>query len=179
MTTHLTRRTALKRLFCGAACFGMPDFLVSKGIFSAYVALAPSQDYNPGYELGEKIYVPVRSSILNEDRTAEVILPPEFKADSDDRYDAIYILDGIRAYHYVAYDYLRGEGFIPKRTILVGLLGLKDTPTLLRPKCRRNPVAPTSIFSFSSRNSFPSSIRNSVPTPSEARWSADPWVACL
>lgn len=132
MTTHLTRRTALKRLFCGAACFGMPDFLVSKGIFSAYVALAPSQDYNPGYELGEKIYVPVRSSILNEDRTAEVILPPEFKADSDDRYDAIYILDGIRAYHYVAYDYLRGEGFIPKRTILVGLLGLKDTPTRSR-----------------------------------------------
>jgi hypothetical protein len=38
-------------------------------------------------------------------------------------------LDGIRAYHYVAYDYLRGEGFIPKRTILVGLLGLRDTPT--------------------------------------------------
>jgi hypothetical protein len=66
--------------------------------------------------LGEKIYVPLRSSILNEDRTAEVILPREFKADSDQKYEAIYILDGIRAYHYVAYDYLRGEGFIPKRT---------------------------------------------------------------
>lgn len=132
MRTHLTRRTALKTLFCGAACFGMPDFLVTRRIFSAHAALPPSQDYNPGYELGQKIYVPVRSSILNEDRTAEVILPPEFKADSGDKCDAIYILDGIRAYHYVAYDYLRGEGFIPKRTILVGLLGLKDTPTRYR-----------------------------------------------
>lgn len=129
MRTHLTRRSALKTLFCGAACFGMPDLLANRNIFSAYAALASSQEYNPGYELGEKIYVPVRSSILNEDRTAEVILPREFKDDSDDKYDAIYILDGIRAYHYVAYDYLRGEGFIPKRTILVGLLGLRDTPT--------------------------------------------------
>jgi predicted alpha/beta superfamily hydrolase len=132
MTPLLTRRTALKTLFCGAGCVGMPDLLLSRGIFSAYAGLAPSQGYNPGYELSEKIYVPVRSSILNEDRTAEVILPPEFKADSDDHYDSIYILDGIRAYHYVAYDYLRGEGFIPKRTILVGLLGLKDAPTRYR-----------------------------------------------
>jgi predicted alpha/beta superfamily hydrolase len=132
MRTHLTRRTALKTLFCGAACFGMPDLLANRHMFSTYAALAPSQEYNPGYELGDKIYVPVRSSILNEDRTAEVILPREFKADSDDTYDAIYILDGIRAYHYVAYDYLRGAGFIPKRTILVGLLGLKDTPTRYR-----------------------------------------------
>ncbi len=91
-----------------------------------------AQEYNPGYALGEKTYVPLRSSVLNEDRTAEVILPPEFGADSDDEYDAIYILDGIRAYHYATYDYLRGEGFIPKRTILVGLLGLKDTPTRFR-----------------------------------------------
>jgi predicted alpha/beta superfamily hydrolase len=75
------------------------------------------------------VTAPVRSSVLNEERTAELIVPREFKADSDDKYDAIYILDGIRAYHYVAYDYLRGEGFIPKRTVLVGLLGLKDTPT--------------------------------------------------
>ncbi len=132
MKPHLTRRAVLKTLFSGVACFWMPDLLANRRIFSAYAALPPSQDYNPGYELGQKIYVPVRSSILNEDRTAEVILPPEFKTDSDDHYDAIYILDGIRAYHYVAYDYLRGEGFIPKRTILVGLLGLKDTPTRYR-----------------------------------------------
>jgi len=131
MRPHLTRRTAVKTLFCGAACFGLPDCFV-KRIFPADPALAFSQEYNPGYELGEKIYVPVRSSVLNEDRTAEVILPREFKTDSDDPYDAIYILDGIRAYHYVAYDYLRGEGFIPKRTILVGLLGLKDRPTRYR-----------------------------------------------
>ena len=131
MRPHLTRRTAVKTLFCGVACFGLPDCFV-KRIFPADPALAFSQEYNPGYELGEKIYVPVRSSVLNEDRTAEVILPREFKTDSDDRYDAIYILDGIRAYHYVAYDYLRGEGFIPKRTILVGLLGLKDRPTRYR-----------------------------------------------
>jgi hypothetical protein len=87
------------------------------------------QEYNPGYELGEKIYVSIRSSVLNEDRTAEVIVPGEFKADSKDQYDVIYILEGIRAHHYVAYDYLRGEGFIPKRTTFVGLRGLKDTPT--------------------------------------------------
>jgi hypothetical protein len=105
MRPHLTRRTAVKTLFCGVACFGLPDCFV-KRIFPADPALAFSQEYNPGYELGEKIYVPVRSSVLNEDRTAEVILPREFKTDSDDRYDAIYILDGIRAYHYVAYDYL-------------------------------------------------------------------------
>jgi predicted alpha/beta superfamily hydrolase len=110
----------------------MPDLLANRHIFSAYAALASSQEYNPGYELGEKMYVRVRSSILNEDRTAEVILPREFNADADDKYDAIYLLDGIRAYHYVAYDYLRGEGFIPKRTILVGLLGLKDIPTRYR-----------------------------------------------
>jgi hypothetical protein len=110
----------------------MPDLLANRHTFSSYAALEPAQEYNPGYELGEKIYVPLRSSILNDDRTAEVILPREFKADSDDKYDAVYILDGIRAYHYVAYDYLRGEGFIPKRTILVGLLGLKDTPTRYR-----------------------------------------------
>jgi predicted alpha/beta superfamily hydrolase len=132
MRTDLTRRTALKTLFWGTACFGMPDLLVKRRIFSAYASLAPSQEYNPGYELGEKIYVPIRSSVLNEDRTAEVIVPGEFKADRSDQYDVIYILDGIRANHYVAYDYLRGEGFIPKRTILVGLLGLKDTPTRYR-----------------------------------------------
>jgi predicted alpha/beta superfamily hydrolase len=132
MTRHLTRRSVLKTVFCGVAYFGMPDLLGNRRIFSVYPALASAQEYNPGYELGEKIYVPVRSSVLNEDRTAEVILPPEFKAGSDEKYDAIYILDGIRAYHYVAYDYLRGEGFIPKRTILVGLLGRKDTPTRYR-----------------------------------------------
>jgi predicted alpha/beta superfamily hydrolase len=129
MTQQLTRRAALRGLFSGAAWLGMPDLLVNRRIFSAY---SMAQEYNPGYELGEKIYVPLHSSILKEDRTAEVILPGEFKADSDDTYDAIYILDGIRSYHYVAYDYLRGEGFIPKRTMLVGLLGLKDTPTRLR-----------------------------------------------
>jgi predicted alpha/beta superfamily hydrolase len=129
MRIHLTRRTALKTMFCGAACFGMPDLIMKRHIFSAYAALAPSQEYNPAYELGQKIYVPIRSSVLNEDRTAEVIVPGEFKADSNDQYDVIYILDGIRAYNYVAYDYLRGEGFIPKRTILVGLLGIKDTST--------------------------------------------------
>ena len=98
MRPHLTRRTAVKTLFCGVACFGLPDCFV-KRIFPADPALAFSQEYNPGYELGEKVYVPVRSSVLNEDRTAEVILPREFKTDSDDPYDAIYILDGIRAYH--------------------------------------------------------------------------------
>jgi predicted alpha/beta superfamily hydrolase len=132
MTRHLTRRTALKSLFCAAASFGMPGSLGKQGICSAYPAPEFPQEYNPGYELGEKIYVPVRSSVLNEDRTAELIVPREFKPESDDKYDAIYILDGIRAYHYVAYDYLRGEGFIPKRTVLVGLLGLKDTPTRFR-----------------------------------------------
>ena len=94
--------------------------------------LARGQEYNPGYELGNKSYLRVASSVLKEERTAELILPPEFGHNSQDHYDAIYILDGIRAFHYVAYDYLRGEGFIPKRTILVGLLGLKDTPTRLR-----------------------------------------------
>jgi hypothetical protein len=125
MTTHWTRRTASKTLFCAAAYFGMPDLLVHRRALLARAALPPSQEYNPGYELGQKIYVPARSSILNEDRTVEVIVSPEFKPDSDDPFDAIYIWYGIRAYHYVAYDYLRGEGFIPKRTVLVGLLGLK------------------------------------------------------
>ena|SRR5215469_4478222 len=78
MRPHLTRRTAVKTLFCGVACFGLPDCFV-KRIFPAGPALAFSQEYNPGYELGEKVYVPVRSSVLNEDRTAEVILPREFK----------------------------------------------------------------------------------------------------
>src|ERR1035438_9156805 len=127
MTQNLTRRTALKSLLCTAASLGIPGL-----IFSGRRALALPQDYNPGYELGEKIYVPVRSSVLNQERTAEIIVPREYKVGSDDKYDAIYILDGIRAYHYVAYDYLRGEGFIPKRTILVGLLGLRDTPTRYR-----------------------------------------------
>jgi predicted alpha/beta superfamily hydrolase len=133
MTQSLTRRTAIKSLFCTAAAFGIPALSGKGGIFSEQ-ALALPQDFNPGYELGEKIYVPVRSSVLNEERTAELIVPPEFNSDSrsKEKYDAIYILDGIRAYHYVAYDYLRGEGFIPKRTILVGLLGLKDTPTRYR-----------------------------------------------
>jgi predicted alpha/beta superfamily hydrolase len=94
--------------------------------------LAHSQEYNPGYELGNKTYLTLSSSVLKEQRTVELILPPGFEADSQDPCDPIYILDGIRAYHYVAYDYLRGEGFIPKRTILVGLLGLKDTPTRYR-----------------------------------------------
>jgi predicted alpha/beta superfamily hydrolase len=132
MTQNPTRRAALKHLFCTAASLGIPNLLGKQGIFSGCQALALAQDYNPGYELGEKIYVPVRSSVLNEERTAELVVPREFKPDSNDKYDAIYILDGIRAYHYVAYDYLRGEGFIPKRTVLVGLLGLKDTPTRSR-----------------------------------------------
>jgi len=110
----------------------MPGLTGKQGICSACLSPEFPQEYNPGYELGEKIYVPVQSSVLNEERTAELIVPREFEPESNDKYDAIYILDGIRAYHYVAYDYLRGEGFIPKRTILVGLLGLKDTPTRYR-----------------------------------------------
>ncbi len=112
--------------------------MIPASLFFAYPGLSWSQEYNPGYELGEKIYVPIRSSVLNEDRVAEVIVP-DLKPHSADEYDAIYILDGIRGYHYVAYDYLRGEGFIPKRTILIGLLGLKDTPT------RYRDFTPTSI----------------------------------
>ena len=68
MRIHLTRRTALKTLFCGAACFRMPDLLVKRRIFSAYAALAPSQEYNPGYELGQKICVPIRITIRSERR---------------------------------------------------------------------------------------------------------------
>jgi predicted alpha/beta superfamily hydrolase len=105
---------------------------IPASLFIAYERLAVSQEYNPGYELGQKTYVSVRSSVLNETRTAEVIVPSDVTSDPENRYEAIYILDGIRAYHYVAYDYLRGEGFIPKRTILVGLLGPKDAPTRLR-----------------------------------------------
>jgi len=141
MRPHLTRRTAVKTLLCGVACFGLPDCFV-KRIFPAGAALAFSQEYNPGYELGEKIYVPVRSSVLNEDRTAET--------DSDDQYDTIYILDGIRAYHYAAYDYLRGEGFIPKRTILIlffSLLGLKgDLLPHLKARASHTTQVPTSDF---------------------------------
>jgi predicted alpha/beta superfamily hydrolase len=132
MTRNLTRRTALKNLFGTAASLGITGLLGKEGTLLGRQILALPQDYNPGYELAEKVYIPVRSSVLNEERTIELIVPGEFKSDSDDKYDVIYILDGIRAYHYVAYDYLRGEGFIPKRTILVGLLGLKDTPTRYR-----------------------------------------------
>jgi hypothetical protein len=82
---------------------------------------AASQEYNPGYELGEKTYFSARSSVLNETRTAEVIIPAGFTFTAEQKCEAIYIMDGIRAYHYVAYDYLRGEGFIPRRTILIGL----------------------------------------------------------
>jgi hypothetical protein len=96
--------------------------VVPASLFSVCPGLAFPQEYNPGYDLGEKTYVSVRSSVLGEDRTAEVILPGEFTSHSEEEYDVIYILDGIRAYHYVAYDYLKGEGFLPKRTILIGLL---------------------------------------------------------
>lgn len=113
--------TVNRRAFIGS--------IAQAALFSAYSTRAFSQEYNPGYDLGEKIYLPIRSSVLNEDRTAEIIVPPDFSPSSDDKYDAIYITDGIRAYHYVAYDYLRGEGFIPKRTILVGLLGTRDAHT--------------------------------------------------
>jgi predicted alpha/beta superfamily hydrolase len=116
--------TVDRRNFIGA--------IAPAALFSACSARAFSQEYNPGYELGEKIYLPIRSSVLNEDRTAEIILPADFSTSSSDKCDAIYVLDGIRAYHYVAYDYLKGEGFIPKRTILVGLLGPKDAHTRYR-----------------------------------------------
>ena len=100
-------------------------------LFCAHGGTAFTQDFNPGYELGEKTYLSVRSTVLNETRTAEIIRPAGFTSDAKRKCEVIYILDGIRAYHYVAYDYLRGEGFIPKNTILVGLLGLRDTSTRL------------------------------------------------
>lgn len=106
--------------------------IISPALLCAYKQVAFTQEYNPGYELGQKTYISLRSSVLNETRTAEVIVPADFTPDPEHKCEAIYILDGIRAYHYVAYDYLRGEGFIPKDTILVGLLGLKDTPTRAR-----------------------------------------------
>jgi len=95
-------------------------------------ARAIPQVYNPGYDLAAKQDSSLYSSILKEKRAIEIIVPPDYKPDSPARYDVIYLLDGIRAYHFVAFDYLRGEGFLPKNTILVGLLGIKDTNTRYR-----------------------------------------------
>src|SRR5579871_2218703 len=93
---------------------------------------AMPQDYNPGYTLAAKQDVSLYSSVLNEKRSVEIIVPPGYTKGSPAGYDVIYVLDGIRAYHFVAYDYLKGEGFIPENTILVGLLGIKDTNTRYR-----------------------------------------------
>jgi predicted alpha/beta superfamily hydrolase len=82
--------------------------------------------------LAPKEHLPFYSSVLKENRTIEIITPSEFVERQSADYDIIYVLDGIRALHFVAWDYLKGEGFIPKNTILVGLLGLKDTHTRLR-----------------------------------------------
>ena len=109
--------------------------LVVLALFLALVSrpsLAIPQEYNPGYELPTKQDHSLYSSVLREKRSIEVIVPADFKKDSPAKYDVIYVLDGIRAYHYVAYDYLRGEGFLPKNVIVVGLLGAKDTPTRFR-----------------------------------------------
>jgi predicted alpha/beta superfamily hydrolase len=93
---------------------------------------ASSQGYNPGYELAKKQDLQLYSSVLKETRSIEIVVPPGYRPDSSARYDVIYVLDGIRALHFVAHDYLTGEGFIPKNTILVGLLGIKDTNTRYR-----------------------------------------------
>ena len=59
--------------------------------------------YNLGYELGGKIYVSVRSSVLNEPHGGGYSAP-EFT-----NIMPSYVLDGIRADHYVAYHSLRGQ----------------------------------------------------------------------
>jgi predicted alpha/beta superfamily hydrolase len=98
---------------------------------------ATPQDYNPGYDLAVKHYLSLYSSVLHERRSIEIVVPPDYKKDSPAGYDVIYVLDGIRAYHFVAYDYLRGEGFLPSNTIMVGLLGIRDANT------RRRDFTPT------------------------------------
>ena len=98
----------------------------------SYTPQALAQEFNPGYDLPVKQGFSLYSSVLKENRFIESIVPPDYKAEAREKHDVIYVLDGIRAYHAVALDYLRGEGLIPRKTVVVGLLGSKDSPTRYR-----------------------------------------------
>jgi len=83
------------------------------------------------------------SKILQEKRPLQVILPEGYRPGSKQRYEIIYVLDGTSAFMQTEWNFLRGEGFIPKNMILVGVedtykgdINLRDrdfTPTRTGP----------------------------------------------
>src|SRR5476651_2464171 len=67
----------------------------------------------------------ITSAILNQKRFIQVVLPPDYKPGSADKYDVIYVTDGDDNTKTIAdIQYFIGrEGFMPK-VIIVGILNI-------------------------------------------------------
>jgi len=65
----------------------------------------------------------IKSSILNEKRVIQVVLPKKYKAGSTDKYDVLYVLDGDWNTKTMAdvQQFIEGENYMPP-TIIVGIL---------------------------------------------------------
>ncbi|SHM03397.1 alpha/beta hydrolase-fold protein [Mucilaginibacter sp. OK098] len=85
------------------------------------------------------------SKILQEKRPLQVIFPGDYLPGSSEQYEIIYVLDGTSTFIQMEWNFLQGEGFIPKNMIMIGVedtfhgdVNLRDrdfTPT------RTNPVS--------------------------------------
>src|SRR5580692_11703941 len=67
----------------------------------------------------------IHSTILNEKRIIQVVLPEKYKAGSQDKYDVLYVLDGdwnTKTMTNIE-QFIEGEAYMPP-TIIVGVLNV-------------------------------------------------------
>jgi predicted alpha/beta superfamily hydrolase len=63
----------------------------------------------------------IYSEVLKERRIIQVIYPENYDPSKKDSYDMLLVLEGIAPFVRLQWQFLQGEGFIPKNMIMVGL----------------------------------------------------------
>jgi len=65
------------------------------------------------------------SEVLKEERKIQVVWPKSYSPTADDTFEVVYCLDDISNYQTMEWDFLQGEGFIPKNMIMIGITNPK------------------------------------------------------
>lgn len=63
----------------------------------------------------------IYSQVLKEQRAIQVIYPENYDPALKDKYEVLFMLEGISRFVPIEWQFLQGEGFIPKNMIMVGL----------------------------------------------------------
>ena len=63
----------------------------------------------------------IYSEVLKEQRAIQVIYPDNYDPSQKESYDMLLVLEGIAPFVRLQWQFLQGEGFIPKNMIMVGL----------------------------------------------------------